>query len=180
LTVASSRPYVLERCQWVPLALGETFAFFAEPANLPRITPPWLGFRILTPPPLVMGQGLTIDYRVRVMGWPVHWRSLISEYDPPRAFRDVQLVGPYRTWDHMHRFWEEDGGTVVHDRVVYEPPLGPLSGLLNALVIRRQLDAIFQYRGERIGALLLGSRAQALPLGPAGATRGLLETCVER
>jgi hypothetical protein len=52
--------------------------------------------------------------------------------------------------------------------------------LLNTLVIRRQLDAIFAYRGERIGALLLGSRAQAPPLGPAGATRGLPEPCVER
>ena len=103
--MASSRPYVRERRQWLLLGLGETFAFFAEPTNLPRITPPWLGFRILTPPPLVMSPGLTIDYRVRVMGWPVHWRSRISEYDPPRAFRDVQLVGPYRTWDHMHRFW---------------------------------------------------------------------------
>jgi ligand-binding SRPBCC domain-containing protein len=178
--VTSSRPYVLERRQWLPLALGETFAFFAEPANLPRITPPWLGFRILTPPPLVMSPGLTIDYRVRVMGWPVHWRSLISEYDPPRAFRDVQLVGPYRTWDHGHRFWEEDGGTVVHDRVVYEPPLGSLGALLNTLVIRRQLDEIFQYRGERIRTLLLGSRPHALLPGAAGATEGLAETCVER
>ncbi len=167
--MASSRPYVLERRQWLPLALGETFAFFAEPINLPRITPPWLGFRILTSPPLVMGPGLTIDYRVRVMGWPMRWRSLISEYDPPRGFRDVQLVGPYRLWDHTHRFWEEDGGTVVHDRVAYEPPLGPLAAVLNALVIRRRLGAIFNYRREQITALLSGRRGLGVGPGASGA-----------
>ena len=167
--MASNRHYVLERRQWLPLPLRETFAFFAEPANLPRITPPWLGFRILTPPPLLMAPGLTIDYRVRVMGWPVRWRSLIREYDPPRGFRDVQLAGPYRLWDHAHRFWEEQGGTVVHDRVDYEPPLGPLGAVLNALVIRRRLDSIFAYRRGRIAALLLGEPDPAAGVGHADA-----------
>jgi ligand-binding SRPBCC domain-containing protein len=147
--------YVLEQRQWVPCPLGPTFAFFAEPANLARITPPWLGFRILTPPPLVMAAGLVIDYRVHVLGWPARWRSLISEYDPPYGFVDVQLVGPYRRWHHVHRFREEGGGTVVEDRVRYEPPLGPLGAALNARVIRRRLEAIFAYRERRIAALLL-------------------------
>ena len=179
--MASSRHYVLERRQWLPLPLRETFAFFAEPANLPHITPPWLDFRIVTPPPLLMAPGLTIDYCMRVMGWPVRWRSLISEYDPPRGFRDVQLTGPYRLWDHAHRFWEEQGGTVVHDRVDYEPPLGPLSAVLNALVIRRQLDQIFEYRRERIGTLLLGgSRAQPLVPRSTRAAAGLPEQYGER
>jgi len=145
---------VLERRQWLPLALDQTFAFFAEPENLPRITPPWLGFRILTPRPLRMARGLRIDYRVRVLGVPVRWRSLISVYDPPHRFCDVQLAGPYRRWEHTHRFQAEGGGTLVHDRVVYDPPLGPLGGALDALLIRRQLDAIFGYRRERIAALL--------------------------
>lgn len=75
--------FILERQQRLPLDLGRVFAFFAEPANLPRITPPWLGFRILTPPPLVMRRDLTIDYQVRVAGVRVRWRSLITEYEPP-------------------------------------------------------------------------------------------------
>jgi hypothetical protein len=87
-------PYVLEREQWIPGALDETFAFFAEPANLPRITPPWLGLRILSPPPLLMARGLAIEYRVRILGLPTRWCSLIAEYDPPHGFRDVQLAGP--------------------------------------------------------------------------------------
>jgi ligand-binding SRPBCC domain-containing protein len=106
-----------------------------------------------------MAQGLRLDYRVRVLGIPLRWRSLISVYEPPHAFRDVQLSGPYRRWEHTHRFREADGGTVVEDRVVYEPPLGPLGAVLQAVLIRRQLEAIFDFRQERIAALLLGAGA---------------------
>jgi ligand-binding SRPBCC domain-containing protein len=146
--------YTLHRCAWVPSGLHETFEFFERPQNLARITPPWLGFRILTPEPIVMARGLTIDYRVRVLGMPSHWRSLISEYDPPNSFRDLQVIGPYRLWDHRHRFRREQGGTVIEDFVVYELPLGPLGLVLNRLAVRRQLDAIFDYRQAQIDALL--------------------------
>lgn len=156
--------YTLHRRQWVPRTLHETFDFFERPENLPRITPPWLDFRILTPAPIPMVRGLTIDYRVRAIGRPTHWRSLISEYDPPHAFRDVQVIGPYRLWDHCHRFRREDGGTVIEDFVVYEPPGGPLGALVHRLLVRRQVEAIFDYRRGRIEALLPatgGSLAEA-------------------
>ena len=78
----------------------------------------------------------------------------IAEYDPPHGFRDVQVIGPYRLWDHRHRFRLESGGTLIEDFVVYEPPLGPLGGVLDALMIRRQLAAIFEYRRRRIEELL--------------------------
>jgi ligand-binding SRPBCC domain-containing protein len=147
--------HTLYRRQWVPRGLHETFEFFERPENLARITPPWLAFRILTPAPIRMTRGLTIDYTVRVLGMRRHWRSLISEYDPPSSFRDVQVIGPYRLWDHQHRFRREQGGTAVEDFVVYElPPLGPLGALLNRLAVRSRLDAIFDYRQAQITSLL--------------------------
>ena len=146
--------YTLHRCQWIGRGVHETFDFFERPQNLPRITPPWLDFRILTPEPIAMARGLTIDYHVRVLGVPTHWRSLISEYDPPHSFRDVQVIGPYRLWDHSHRFRRERGGTVIEDVVVYEPPFGPLGALVHRLLIRRQVEGIFNYRRDRIESLL--------------------------
>jgi ligand-binding SRPBCC domain-containing protein len=151
--------YVLERRQWLPLAGEPTFGFFADPGNLARITPPWLGFRTLTPPPVTMGRGLRLEYRLRVLGIPMRWRSLISVYEPPHTFRDVQLSGPYRRWEHTHRFREVDGGTLVLDRVVYELPWGPVGALVHAVVVRRRLREIFDYRQERIAALLIGAGA---------------------
>lgn len=146
--------YTLECRQWVPQSPPATFAFFERPQNLSLITPPSLGFRILTPEPVTMSRGLVIDYRVRVLGVPVHWRSLIAEYDPPHGFRDVQVIGPYRLWDHRHRFRRDGAGTTVEDVVVYELPLGPVGALVHRLAVRRRLEAIFAHRRRRIGELL--------------------------
>ena len=54
----------IEREQFVPLSVGEAFAFFAVAFNLEAITPPWLRFRILTPRPIPMSEGTSIEYRL--------------------------------------------------------------------------------------------------------------------
>jgi ligand-binding SRPBCC domain-containing protein len=152
----------LHRRQWVPHPIEVVFDFFEHPENLALITPPWLDLRLRTPGPVTMRVGLVLDYHVRVLGRTTRWRSLIADYDPPNGFRDVQVLGPYRRWDHLHRFHRVEGGTVIEDLVVYEPPLGALGRLLDVLVIRRQLAAIFDYRRRRIEALLgPGPQAQA-------------------
>jgi ligand-binding SRPBCC domain-containing protein len=165
--------YTLHRVQRLRRGLHETFELFERPENLPRITPPWLDLRILTPGPIAMARGLVIDYRVRVMGVRTHWRSLISEYDPPHAFRDVQVIGPYRLWDHRHRFRRDGGGTLIEDFVVYQPPLGPLGALLHRLSIRRQLEAIFEFRRRRVEQLLAPRGEGVLEPGRAAAGSGL-------
>jgi ligand-binding SRPBCC domain-containing protein len=144
----------LHRRQWLARPQDEVFAFFERPENLAEITPPWLRLRIVTPGPLTMQSGLTIDYTMRVLAVRTRWRSLIAAYEPPRLFRDVQVIGPYRQWDHRHWFRPQDGGTLVEDLVIYEPPFGSLGTLLDVVFIRRQLAKIFDYRHRRIAARL--------------------------
>lgn len=142
---------VFAASQWVPTPLDETFAFFADPWNLERITPPLLGFRIVSPAPIWMGAGTLIDYRLRLRGIPVRWRTEITAWDPPRGFTDVQLRGPYRKWVHRHDFVEEDGGTRVDDTITYAVPGG---ALVDRLIVRPDLDRIFGYRRKAIRILL--------------------------
>lgn len=146
--------YVLSRVQTVPRPLDEVFAFFANPANLARITPPWLGFRMLTPPQ-AMRAGLLIDYRIRPLGIPQRWRSAITTWEPPSRFVDEQVRGPYRSWHHLHEFHAVEDGTEIRDTVHYALPLGLLGRIARTLLVRRQLDAIFAYRA-RIVADLFG------------------------
>jgi ligand-binding SRPBCC domain-containing protein len=155
--------YIRETRVWVARPRAAVFAFFGDPSNLARITPSWLGFSIIGAPASVEA-GAVIDYRIRWLGVPLRWRTFIREWDPPVRFVDVQVRGPYARWEHRHLFLEEADGTRIEDRVTYRLPLGPVGRVAHALVVRRQLDAIWRYRERRIGELVGPVR----PSPPAG------------
>lgn len=119
------------------------------------MTPPQLGFTILTPQPIEMKKGARIDYRIKLYGIPMKWKTVIDEYEPDDRFIDVQLKGPYAVWRHTHTFIDVEGGTELGDRVVYELPFGPLGRVVHAAFVRRQLAQIFDYR-ERVMRELFG------------------------
>jgi ligand-binding SRPBCC domain-containing protein len=147
------KTYTLLREQFVARPREEVFAFFEHPENLAKITPPSLGFLILTPSPVMMKSGALIDYTIKVFGIRQHWRTYISHYDPPHRFVDEQLKGPYTFWHHTHSFEAAEGGTMIRDEVRYLMPFGPIGRLVNALVVRGQLKRIFDYRAGVIAKL---------------------------
>ena len=128
----------------------QVFPFFAEAANLEAITPPWLRFRIITPGPIEMREGALIEYRLRLHGLPIRWRTRIDEWEPGVRFVDRQLSGPYRLWHHTHEFEPAgDGRTLMRDTVRYALPA--LDRLTHPLV-RRDLRRIFDFRAQAIAA----------------------------
>lgn len=141
--------------QELPLPVERVFGFFADAGNLEAITPPWLNFHIVTPRPIEMKPGTLIDYRLKIRGVPARWRTLISDYDPPRRFIDQQIKGPYRLWHHEHTFEPTGaGGTLIRDRVRYELPRLPGVGLVHRWLVRPDLERIFAYRKQAIARLL--------------------------
>ncbi len=109
--------YHLHREIWVPQPIAPVFDFFSRAENLGRITPSWLNFHMLTPTPVEMRAGTILEYRLRVHGVPIRWRTRIEQWDPPHGFVDVQEKGPYRLWRHTHRFVPSGAGTTVTDDV---------------------------------------------------------------
>ena len=141
---------VLELDQVLPGERDEVFAFYADAFNLEAITPPWLGFRVVTPGPIEMRAGALIEYRLALHRIPVRWLTRIEEWTPGRSFVDAQLRGPYRLWHHTHTFTPAGAGTLVGDRVRYALPFGPLGTVAHAALVRRDLERIFDYRRPAI------------------------------
>ncbi len=141
------RGYRLTAKMFVDLPLEEVFSFFSDANELERITPPWLNFEVLTPPPIEMKAGLLLDYRLQLHRIPIKWRTEICVYEPPFRFVDQQLKGPYKLWYHEHRFEEIDGKTLVHDDVHYIPRGGKL---IHRWMVKPDLEKIFRFRHDRL------------------------------
>ena len=147
--------HVLRREQRLPRPPEAVFPFFADAGNLEAITPAWLGFRIVTPRPIEMRVGALIEYRLRLHGVPVSWLTRIEEWEPGVRFVDAQLTGPYRLWHHTHEFRAHpEGGTVMTDTVRYALPYGPLGALAHRVLVRRDVERIFDYRAQAVPPLL--------------------------
>ena len=132
---------------WLPHSPASVFSFFADAANLNAITPSWLNFQITSPLPITMREGALIDYRLRVHGLPIRWRTKITKWNPPNDFVDEQVRGPYRLWIHEHTFESHQGGTLVRDRVRYATPLDVL---LHRTLVRPDIERIFKFRAEAL------------------------------
>ena len=141
-----ARTFSLHAEQLVPRDLETTFAFFADAGNLQRITPPWLDFTVTSELPIIMRPGAIIEYKLKVHGIPIRWRSVVSHWDPPREFVDEQVHGPYTMWHHRHRFTETPEGTLVEDEVRYRVPGGALANLF----VQRDLSRIFSFRQQAL------------------------------
>jgi ligand-binding SRPBCC domain-containing protein len=149
----------LDQAQVIDASVEEVFAFFSDPANLARITPPGLGFRIHGAPPQALGEGSRIEYRIRWLVFRLRWVTRITKWRAPLEFQDVQEKGPYAAWIHTHRFSRRGGAVLMEDHVDYALPFGLLGRIVHRLAVRRQLEEIFAYRRRAIEEIFSRRRA---------------------
>jgi ligand-binding SRPBCC domain-containing protein len=143
--------HTLRREQRLPGTPDEVFPFFADAGNLEAITPPFLGFRIVTPRPIAMHVGTIIEYELKLHGLPISWLTQIEDWEPGVRFVDRQLRGPYALWHHTHDFTDGGNGTtIMRDTVRYAIPFGPAGRLAHSLLVKRDLERIFDFRREEV------------------------------
>ena len=159
--------YNLRFEQWLPVPLERTFAFFADPNNLPRITPPELDLRIERlkilpadadhPTYAAAGSDVVLSFRVPIIGFRMQHVAHITGFEMNRFFRDQHRRWPLMDWDHRHEFEASvrDGvaGTIVRDDLHYGLGPGLLGAIPNALVVHRQLEKMFRFRHRALDAL---------------------------
>ena len=132
--------------QIIDRPIEEVFSFFEKPENLEKITPTDLGFKIKTPRPLVMKKGATFEYTISLGYIKFPWRTVITLYDPPHKFQDVQAFGPYKKWEHTHEFIKIGDKTKIIDTVSYDLFPKFLRQIINNLYIKRKVEQIFSFR----------------------------------
>ena len=142
--------YCLTTETLVNAPIDDVFPFFSMPKNLGVITPGHMSWEFLDDIPPEMAAGTVLNYRIRVGPIPMRWRTRIETWEPTASFSDVQERGPYRAWHHTHRFEARGDQTLMRDRILYTPPLGPLGWLANRIFIRGMLRDIFGFRSQAI------------------------------
>ena len=147
--------YSFYREQAVPVDLKTAWDFFSSPENLPKITPPHMGFEItgnLKPEKMYAGQ--IISYIVKPLaGIPMRWVTEITHVRDHEFFVDEQRFGPYKFWHHQHHFREIPGGVLMTDIIHYAIPFGPLGSLANQLLVKKELEKIFSFRKKSLETL---------------------------
>lgn len=143
--------YTLRRIQKIPAPVQEVWDFFSTPGNLKTITPPGMGFKVISAEDnRKMYVGQLIEYKVRpFLGIPLYWMTHIEEVKDKELFIDEQRKGPYRMWHHEHHFKTIEGGTEMTDIIQYKNPFGILGGLINWIVIKKKLENIFDFRYKK-------------------------------
>ncbi len=136
--------------QWTPKPLNDVFDFFSDVKNLEELTPPLLNFRVVGKSTENIQEGTKIDYKLKILGVPAKWTSLITNWQPMTQFADVQLKGPYAKWHHLHLFRSLAGGVLIEDKVVYRLPFSRFGGNFLHGFIRKDVKTIFSYRRKRI------------------------------
>jgi ligand-binding SRPBCC domain-containing protein len=139
--------FQIKSIQKLPMTLDESWDFFSDPRNLPKITPPWLNLKITSDLPAKMYEGMIITYKVYpFLGIPSNWVTEITQLREKEFFIDDQRFGPYKFWHHQHHFKEIDEGIEMTDIVNYALPFDLLSRPLNELLIRKKVKEIFKFR----------------------------------
>ncbi|MFN7017235.1 MAG: SRPBCC family protein [Fimbriimonadales bacterium] len=137
--------------QVIPAPLEVVWDFFSSPVNLKMITPPYMGFDILTPVPQKMEAGLIIAYTVRpLFNLPMTWVTEITHVEPMRFFVDEQRFGPYRFWHHRHVFEPVEGGVHMTDLVYYALKQPIIDRFINRYIVRPRIEEIFEFRRRKI------------------------------
>lgn len=141
--------------QTIPVSIAKAWDFFSSPSNLQVITPPQMGFRIISRyEGAKIYPGQIIEYKVKPLcNIPLYWMTEITHVQEKLFFVDEQRFGPYRMWHHQHHFREVEGGVEMTDIVYYKIPGWWIGDLVNTLYIKNKLKQLFDYRFRKIDEL---------------------------
>ena len=100
----------------------------------------------------LIGPGQEVTWRAKHFGV---WQTLtvrITVFERPTHFTNVMLLGAFRRMEHHHYFEQSAGGTTMRDVFTFQPPLGLLGRLAEAVFLTRYMRSFLIERNRVIKA----------------------------
>jgi ligand-binding SRPBCC domain-containing protein len=140
----------------------EVFAYYANPSNVIRMTPPELHLKIVRAEvPLQQGSRVLFTMRPRMMPFEFNWMLVIKDFVENKSFSEVLEKGPFAIWRHEHRFHAHGPQrTRVTDTIIYDRPIGFAAKLAGPAFVRGMLEKTFRHRHRILQEELSNSRVQ--------------------
>ena len=96
----------------------------------------------------LIANGESVTWRGRHFGLMLQHTSKITQYEPPAFFQDIMTAGAFKSFEHDHRFQEQDGETVMRDELRFSAPLGIFGSIMERHVLRRYLTRFLRERNQ--------------------------------
>jgi ligand-binding SRPBCC domain-containing protein len=131
---------------WVAAPSDRVFAFFDDPANLPRLMPPPVRIELVRVDPAPPRAGSVFEFRYGIGPWRRTWTVRLLERVDGERFVDETISGPLARFHHSHSFAPARSGTWITDQVDFHVgPDGPGGAILDWLA-GWVMRATFVYR----------------------------------
>ena len=78
----------------------------------------------------------------------------LAEYRRGSFLLERQVQGPFASFEHAVSLEDDDNGTRLTEVLAYQPALGPLGRLFDAISLRRDLELVLATRLSRLRQLL--------------------------
>jgi ligand-binding SRPBCC domain-containing protein len=98
----------------------------------------------------LLGLNQEVTWEATHFGIRQRLTSRITAFDRPNYFRDSQVCGPFRRFDHDHTFTIEAGAVIMRDVFDYESPLGLLGRCADWFFLRGYMARFLRKRAEAI------------------------------
>lgn len=124
------------------------FAFHELPDAFERLVPPWESVKIIQKADIKqIGSRAILEQKIFGL-FPSRWVAEHTKYEPPRMFEDIQISGPFKSWQHQHIIEPYETGAVLRDEINFEPPFWIFGQIAAPVFILPKIEKMFAYRHE--------------------------------
>lgn len=138
----------------------DVFEWHKRPGAFERLKPPWESVEIVERTGGIQS-GDRVKLRTRQGPLWTSWIIEHRDYIEGVQFRDVQVSGPFKRWEHAHRILPDGvNACILEDDITYVLPFGLAGKFLGSRFVDMKLRRMFEFRHAVTRADILAHKAK--------------------